>query len=49
MIKRVRKLLRKLVYGDVILCDTCKYDYGRVCTNPDRPNATDCDQFARKT
>ncbi len=48
MIRLIRKFFRKLVYGDVILCDTCKYDYGSACTNHDRPNATDCDQYARK-
>ncbi len=31
-----------------ILCDTCKYDYGSVCTRPDRPNATVCPDYKRK-
>ena len=48
MIKRLKKAFRKLIQGDVILCDTCKYDYGSVCTNPDRPNATDCEQYRKK-
>ncbi|HUW35657.1 MAG TPA: hypothetical protein VM223_28935 [Planctomycetota bacterium] len=47
MIKWIRKKLRKLVYGSVILCDTCKYNYRTSCVNPDRPNATDCDEYAR--
>ena len=48
MTRWVRKILRKLVYGHVILCDTCKYDYGSVCANPDRPNASDCGEYTRK-
>ena len=30
------------------LCDTCRYDYERACHNPDRPNATECEEFKRK-
>lgn len=48
MIRWLRKLCRKLVHGTVILCDTCKYDYGSACRNSERPNATDCDQYVRK-
>ena len=48
MIKWFKRTLRKLRYGDIILCDTCKYDYGDACRNSDRPNATDCDDYARK-
>jgi hypothetical protein len=48
MIKWLRNKLRKFFYGNVILCDTCKYDYGDACKNPQRPNATECDQYSRK-
>ncbi len=27
------------------LCDSCKYDYGSVCHRPERPNATQCDDY----
>ena len=30
------------------LCDTCKYDYGYVCTRPERPNALRCPDYKRR-
>jgi len=48
MIRWMKKKFRRLLYGKVILCDTCKYDYGNVCINTDRPNATDCNEYQRK-
>jgi len=41
-------MFRRLVHSNVILCDTCKYNYRTACTNPDRPNATDCDDYVRQ-
>ena len=29
------------------LCDTCTFDYGDVCTRPERPNATRCPDYER--
>ncbi|MBU1669732.1 MAG: hypothetical protein KKF41_03160 [Actinobacteria bacterium] len=40
--------LRKKAGAPRLLCDTCKYDYGRVCLNPKRPNATVCDEYKRR-
>ncbi len=28
-----------------ILCDTCKYNYGNACMQPERPNATACREY----
>ena len=43
-----RRLLRRIFMADDrFLCDTCKYDYGSACTRPERPNATECDDYAR--
>jgi len=33
--------------GGAPLCDRCKYDYGSVCTRPERPNAMECSDFKR--
>jgi len=30
------------------LCDSCRYDYGDVCTRPERPNATRCPDYKRR-
>ena len=30
------------------LCDRCKYDYGSVCTRPERPNAIRCPDFKER-
>ena len=44
--KLLRQRLAALVFGERILCDTCRYDYGKVCTRPERPNATRCEDYA---
>ncbi|RMH73817.1 MAG: hypothetical protein D6675_01325 [Gemmatimonadetes bacterium] len=31
--------------GSRYLCDTCKYDYGTVCTRSERPNAVTCPDY----
>ena len=33
--------------GGSPLCDRCKYDYGSVCSRPERPNAMKCPDFKR--
>ena len=30
------------------LCDSCKYDYGNVCTRPERPNALVCPDYKKR-
>ena len=40
--------LRAVFGGGSPLCDTCKYDYGSVCTRPERPNAMSCPDYRRK-
>ena len=50
MIRKLKKLWHQLMHAlgmDDILCDTCRYDHPHACRNPDRPNATDCDEYAR--
>jgi hypothetical protein len=36
---------RPLSRSERFLCDTCKYNYGDVCTRPERPNATRCPDY----
>lgn len=31
------------------LCDTCKYDDHRYCNRPERPNATTCPDYKRRS
>lgn len=31
--------------GGEYLCDTCKYNDARYCTQPERPNAMTCPEF----
>lgn len=43
--------LRRLVSGGgegSYLCDRCRWDYGNVCTRPERPNARTCPDFKRR-
>lgn len=46
--KSLRRWLRKVMMAEEeFLCDTCKYDYGSACTRPERPNATQCDDYTK--
>jgi hypothetical protein len=44
-LQRLLSFLRGLLPRSTPLCDTCKYDYGTVCTRPERPNATRCPDY----
>ena len=46
--KALWQRVRGLVFGERILCDTCKYDYPSACRRPERPNATRCNDYARR-
>ena len=43
--KRLKQRLSAVVFGQRILCDICRYDYGDACRRPERPNATQCDDY----
>jgi len=45
---RIRRIFRGLLPATKPLCDTCKYDYGQVCTRPERPNAYRCPDYKRR-
>ncbi len=45
---RIIGFLRGLVPSSKPLCDTCKYDYGQVCTRPERPNALRCSDYKHR-
>ncbi|MEM7308637.1 MAG: hypothetical protein AAF682_18280 [Planctomycetota bacterium] len=47
-LRKIVAFLRGLVPSSRVLCDTCKYDYGSVCTRPERPNATRCSDYKRR-
>jgi len=46
--KRFTSRLRTLVGGHSFLCDSCKFDYGDVCTRRERPNAVVCEDYEKK-
>jgi len=46
-----RKLLgrlRALAAPGAFVCDSCRYDHPRSCRNPERPNATQCDDYRKR-
>ncbi len=47
-LQRILAFFRGLVPRSGPLCDTCKYDYGAVCTRPERPNAMRCPDYSRR-
>jgi hypothetical protein len=40
--------VKKALGMNVILCDSCKWDWRGACHNPARPNATYCDEYKNK-
>ena len=44
-LKRFWQWLKDLLGMDTILCDSCRYDLPRACRNPERPNATQCEEY----
>jgi hypothetical protein len=30
------------------LCDSCRYDYGKSCRRPERPNVAKCPEYRRR-
>jgi hypothetical protein len=45
----VRGFFRRLLgLGGGFLCDDCRYNYGHICTRPERPNARTCPDYKRK-
>lgn len=40
--------LRKKMGTPRLLCDTCINDYHTACTNPARPNATECPDYQKR-
>lgn len=39
---------KSLAKGNAFLCDSCKWNYGNVCTRPERPNAKACPEYTGK-
>jgi len=40
--------IRKKTGSPKLLCDTCINDYHTACTNPARPNATECPDYEKR-
>ena len=39
---------KSIMKGNAFLCDSCKFNYGNVCTRPERPNALQCPEYKKK-
>jgi len=48
--RRITEALRRIfaMSSGRHLCDTCKYDYGTVCSRPERTNALQCPDYKHK-
>ena len=42
---RLRSWYQRMKAPGRFLCDSCAYDWGDVCRRPERPNATECDDY----
>lgn len=46
---RIKNFFRRILLLDPqFLCDTCRYDYGKACTRPERPNAVRCPDYKKR-
>ncbi|MBM4462025.1 MAG: hypothetical protein FJ012_01655 [Chloroflexi bacterium] len=45
---RVRLRINKMLGRQVILCDSCKWDWRSACHNPERPNARWCSDYEKR-
>jgi len=45
MLRRLIKTLKRAFGLERFLCDSCRYDYRGACSNPARPNATECKDY----
>jgi len=46
--QRMTLRIKKVLGMNVFLCDSCKWNWRSACRRPERPNATWCDEYARK-
>ena len=48
--RRIMEALRRMfaLSSRRYLCDDCKWDYGNVCTRPERPNALKCPDYKKR-
>ena len=45
---QIKEVMRKILLLDPkFLCDTCRYDYDKACSRPERPNAVRCPDFKK--
>jgi hypothetical protein len=45
---RIKLKLRRALGKNVILCDSCKWDWRSACHNRARPNATSCPDYEKR-
>jgi hypothetical protein len=46
--KKLKSRIKKVLGKNVILCDTCKWDWRSACHNRERPNATQCKDYEKR-
>ncbi|HEY56898.1 MAG TPA: hypothetical protein G4N90_05645 [Dehalococcoidia bacterium] len=45
---RISLRIKKALGLNVFLCDSCKWNWRSACRRPERPNATWCDEYAKR-
>ena len=48
LIDRFTLKIKKALGMNIILCDSCKWNWRSACHNPDRPNATWCPEYEKR-
>ncbi len=44
----IKLRLKRVLGKNVILCDSCMWNWRSTCHNPDRPNATSCPDYRKR-
>jgi hypothetical protein len=46
--QRFKLRVKKALGMNIILCDSCKWNWRSSCHRPERPNATECPEYEKR-
>jgi len=45
---RIKIRIKRMLGMNILLCDSCKWDWRNACRHPERPNAIWCPDYEKK-
>jgi hypothetical protein len=46
---RLKIRVKRMLGMNIVICDSCKWDYRTACRHPERPNAIWCPDYEKKS